>query len=87
MENFTHSTVVDLIKKIEVDILNIDKCEAISLDTDLVDTGIMDSLTMVELVSKLEDEYKIEIDVDDITPDSFRTINSIYDMCVRSRCK
>lgn len=87
MEQLTYGTIINLIKKIESDISSNDKCKELNNDTDLIDSGIIDSLTMIELVTMLEDDYDVVIDVDDLFPDNFRTIVSIYDVCVRSRKK
>jgi acyl carrier protein len=51
--------------------------EASSIDTDLVETGLLDSLKLVELMTSLEDEFGITISFDEIEIDNFRSIASI----------
>ncbi len=87
MEQLTYGTIINLIKKIESDISGNDKCKELNNDTDLIDTGIIDSLTMIELVTILEDDYDVVIDVDDLIPDNFRNVVSIYEICIKSRKK
>ncbi len=51
--------------------------EASSIETDLVETGLLDSLKLVELMTSLEDEFGITISFDEIEIDNFRSIASI----------
>ena len=51
--------------------------EAIEEDTLLIEMGILDSLAIVTLIEKLEDELGIEIIEEDITPENFVSINTI----------
>jgi acyl carrier protein len=51
--------------------------EASSVETDLVETGLLDSLKLVELMTSLEDEFGITISFDEIEIDNFRSVASI----------
>jgi acyl carrier protein len=55
-----------------------------SFDTDLFDTGVLDSLAFVELLLQLEREFGVTTSVDDLESDNFRSIDSIAEF-VRSR--
>jgi len=55
-----------------------------SVDTDLFDTGVLDSMAFVELLLQLEREFGVSTSVDDMEVDNFRSIASIADF-VRSR--
>ena len=46
-------------------------------DADLVDSGLLDSLALVELLFALEGEFGITIPLEELDIDSFRTIASI----------
>jgi len=48
-----------------------------SLDTDLIDTGLVDSLTFVEFLAQLEKEFGIHVSLEDLEIDHFRTISRI----------
>jgi acyl carrier protein len=48
-----------------------------SPETDLIDTGLMDSLVFVELLFHLEKEWGITISMDILDLDQFRSIASI----------
>ncbi len=48
-----------------------------SLDTDLIDTGLVDSLTFVEFLAHLEQEFGVHVSLEDLEIDHFRTIARI----------
>jgi D-alanine--poly(phosphoribitol) ligase subunit 2 len=48
-----------------------------SADTDLFDTGVLDSLAFVELLLRLEQEFGVAVTVDDLEVDTFRSVNRI----------
>lgn len=45
--------------------------------TDLLDAGLLDSLSLVELLLQLEQEFGLRISLEDLSIDNFRSINSI----------
>ena len=49
----------------------------------LIDDGILDSLDIVSLVSELNDFYKIEIELDDLVPENFNSVNAIMNLINR----
>ena len=49
----------------------------ISADIRLIDSGVLDSLDIVTLVTDINDAYKINIEAEDITPKNFDTIGDI----------
>ena len=51
----------------------------------LISNGILDSVELVELVMKLEEEYGIEIPFDEISPDNFDSMEGIFHMIQRIR--
>jgi acyl carrier protein len=51
--------------------------EVPSLDTDLLDSGILDSLKFVELLLALETELAIKLQVEELELDNFRSIQKI----------
>ncbi len=51
--------------------------EVASVDMDLVGTGILDSLALVELLAQLEETFGITISPDDLELENFRSIASI----------
>jgi acyl carrier protein len=45
--------------------------------TDLQQTGILDSFSTLALIAFLEDTFKVQLDPADINSETFRTVNSI----------
>ncbi|MBO0857523.1 MAG: acyl carrier protein [Chloracidobacterium sp.] len=56
-----------------------------SVDTDLVQSGILDSLALVELLAYIENEFKTEIFLDDLEIEDFHSIAKIAEyVCAHS---
>ena len=51
--------------------------EVPSVETDLVGTGLLDSLALVELLAQLEETFGVSISTDDLELENFRSIASI----------
>lgn len=49
----------------------------------LIDDKIIDSLTLTALISELENEFGIEIDMDDIVPENFNSIDAMASLVTR----
>ena len=46
-------------------------------DMDLIRSGVLSSLGYIELISSLEEHFKIEIDFDEIDPSEFTTLSGL----------
>ena len=46
----------------------------------LIDDGVLDSFDIVTLVSKIDDEFDVEITPKDLIPENFATPSTIYDL-------
>lgn len=56
-------------------------------DEDLFDEGILDSLMVMMLVTKLEAAYDCAIEPEDIVPENFNSVESIWKMvekCIKN---
>ncbi len=49
----------------------------------LVDDGIMDSISMVEIISLLTDEFGITIPYEDIIAENFNSVSAMADLVER----
>ncbi|BBG04091.1 acyl carrier protein [Pseudonocardia autotrophica] len=49
----------------------------VSVDVDLVDTGLLDSLALVTIIGGMEDEFGCELPLEEFDPSDFRTITGI----------
>jgi acyl carrier protein len=54
-----------------------------SPEADLLDTGLVDSIGLVELILHLEDRFSISLPMDALEIDDLRSINSIADLITR----
>ena len=54
-----------------------------SVDTDLVETGLLDSLTLVELLTQLEETFGVSISTEDLELENFRSIANIAGFVAR----
>ena len=54
-------------------------------DDSLLELGVIDSVTMIDLISHLESAYGISIDEDEMTPENFDSIDAIAAYTVGKR--
>jgi acyl carrier protein len=54
-----------------------------SADADLLETGLVDSIGLVELILQLEDRFGIGLPMESIEIDDLRSINTIADLITR----
>lgn len=47
---------------------------------DIIDSGYLDSLELMALISGIIDEFGVEIEVDNITPENFNSIDAMEKM-------
>ena len=59
--------------------------EVPSPETDLIDTGLVDSLTFVEFLAQLEREFGIQVSLEDLEIDHFRTVSRIAQFVAAKR--
>lgn len=52
-------------------------------NTRLLDEHIIDSLSMIQLVAELDDEFDVEIEAMDIIPENFETVSAISKLIER----
>jgi methoxymalonate biosynthesis acyl carrier protein len=68
-QNFESQLVRLFAEKLNVDVP--------SVETDLIDTGLVDSLAFVEFLAQLEAGFGVQVSLEDLEIDRFRTISSI----------
>ena len=56
--------------------------EVPAFDTDLFETGVLDSLAFVELLLHLEREFGVTTSVDDLEVETFRSIDNIAEFVI-----
>jgi acyl carrier protein len=54
--------------------------EAIPLDYDLLESGVVDSLGLLKIVSYIEETLQISIEPEAMLPENFRSLAAILDL-------
>jgi methoxymalonate biosynthesis acyl carrier protein len=54
-------------------------------DYDLFDTGVIESLSLIQLITWIADRYAIPVDQIELTPDNFRTVAAIEEFIGTNR--
>lgn len=49
-------------------------------ETALVDDGILESLDIVSVVTEIMDTFDVEIDVDDLLPENFNSVDAMLNL-------
>lgn len=51
-----------------------------NLEIDLIENEILDSLAFIELMTELEEEFDIEIQPTQVSPDTWRSVKTIIEL-------
>ncbi len=51
----------------------------------MIDDGVLDSFDIISIVNELNEHYDIEIDVDDLEPDNFNTVEAMLELIEKLR--
>ena len=54
--------------------------EVVEEDTDLIEEGILDSFDIVSLLLELEEAFDVKIDVAELLPENFKSVNTIENL-------
>lgn len=54
----------------------------IDATTDMIDSGLLDSLTMMDLLVFVESEFHLRLDFQDITPELFKNPSTIAELII-----
>ncbi|KAA0134276.1 acyl carrier protein [Gimesia chilikensis] len=60
--------------------------ESLQNDDSFLETGIIDSTGVLELVAFIEDQYDVEVDDDELVPENLDSINRLIDF-IESKIK
>ena len=51
--------------------------------TDIIESGYLDSFELMSLIAQLSDDFAVEIEVDEIMPENFNSVDAIVAMVER----
>ena len=54
-----------------------------SVDADLIDGGVLDSLALIELLFQIEQRFQVDLSLDELDIEDFRTIERIAEFVAR----
>lgn len=66
-----------LLNYIQQELLGSEIDDDFDADTDLLGSGILDSLGMVQLIAFVENEFKIKVEPEEMVIENFMNINSV----------
>ena len=72
----------DRIRELFVEALNI---EVPSAETDLIESGLLDSLALVELLFEIERRFEVDLSLDELEIENFRTVDRISEFITRQK--
>ena len=70
-------TVEESVRQLMIERAWLEQQEPVSDTDSLVDHGVIDSLTMMELIGFLEQTYGIQVTDDELIPENFETLSAI----------
>ena len=68
---------IELVRKFIVQKFPLARRRNISDTDNLLETGVIDSLGVLEIVTFLREEFSLEVEDDELTPENFQSIRSI----------
>jgi len=72
-----HAGLAGRVETVIRDALNVD---VPTHETDLIESGLLDSLALVSLIVELETELAIELPLDDLDVERFRSVSGIAEL-------
>lgn len=49
-------------------------------ETLLIDDGILDSIDVVSIISELDDEFGVQVRINELIPDNFNSVEAIWNL-------
>jgi D-alanine--poly(phosphoribitol) ligase subunit 2 len=77
----TDTSTVNRVRLLIEDVLSIEVPEG---DIDMVDSGLLDSLAVVSLIAGIEEEFELELPLEELDVEQFRSVDSIAQLLAAS---
>ena len=46
----------------------------------LIDDGVLDSFDVISIISEIDDEFGVQVKINELNPENFNSVESIWDM-------
>ena len=76
MEELTMDKILEILS-------GIDSTVNFAEETEIIDNEYLDSMQLMDLISELEDAFDITIEMEDIVPENFNSVNAMWEMVQR----
>ena len=73
----TPQTIEESVRQLMIERAWLEQNDSVSDTDSLLDHGVIDSLTMMELIGFLERTYGIQVTDDELIPENFETLSAI----------
>ncbi len=83
-EHWMPQTEQDMLLTMVAETLELEPAE-LAVDTDLLATGRMDSLAIVNLVSFIEERMGVVLSIDQIVPENFRSVRHLQTLVEKAQ--
>ncbi len=76
-ENMENTDIIGKINQFLTRTFPAARKQKITAETDLLESGVVDSLGVLELVTFLQQEFSLAVADEDLTPENFQSVRSI----------
>lgn len=56
-------------------------------ETSLIDDGVLDSFDVVSIISELDDEFGVQVKINELDPENFNSVESIWNLVQKLQAK
>lgn len=79
------NTEQELQKFILSEILKGEDASQLGSEDNLIDSGVLDSLAMMQIVTHVEKTYAISVDTEDLVPETFESVRALSEFIARKQ--
>jgi acyl carrier protein len=69
-----------LIEFVRTELVREKKYDQVGINENLITSGVIDSLGIMKLILFLEEKYSVKITDEDLTPENFESIQSVFSL-------
>lgn len=81
----SEAAILDELRSLLPSMVSLAPGSEITVDTQLLQDGVLDSLGVLQLAEKIEERLGIKVTDEDFTPENFETVGSVVRFVARAR--